>query len=75
LWSANLQRAHRVASQIEAGTVWINTYRYIRWAIPYGGFKMSGYGRENGIEAVDAYLQTRATIVSYSGAYPDAYAN
>lgn len=75
LWSKDVGRAHRTASQIEAGTVWINTYRFIRWAIPYGGFKMSGLGRENGIEAVDAYLQTRSTIVNFSGKYPDMYAN
>jgi aldehyde dehydrogenase (NAD+) len=75
LWSQNIGRAHRVASRIQAGTVWINTYRYIRWAIPYGGFKMSGLGRENGMEAVDAYLQTRSTIVNLTGNYPDMYAN
>ena len=75
LWSQNIGRAHRVASRIQAGSVWINTFRYIRWAIPYGGFKMSGLGRENGMEAVDAYLQTRSTIVNLTGKYPDVYAN
>lgn len=75
LWTRDIGRAHRVASRIQAGTVWINTYRYIRWAIPYGGFKMSGIGRENGIEAIDPYLQTRSTIVNLSGAYPDMYAS
>ncbi|RYX90298.1 MAG: aldehyde dehydrogenase [Comamonadaceae bacterium] len=75
LWSQNIGRAHRVAGRIQAGTVWINTYRYIRWAIPYGGFKMSGIGRENGMEAVDAYLQTRSTVVNLGGTYPDMYAN
>jgi acyl-CoA reductase-like NAD-dependent aldehyde dehydrogenase len=73
VWTQNLGRAHRVAAQIEAGTVWINTYRYIRWNIPYGGFKLSGLGRENGPEALDAYLETRATIVNLSGIYPDVY--
>jgi (Z)-2-((N-methylformamido)methylene)-5-hydroxybutyrolactone dehydrogenase len=73
IWSTNIGRAHRVASQIQAGTVWINTYRFLRWSIPYGGFKMSGMGRENGMEALDPYLQTRATIVNLTGQYPDAY--
>lgn len=73
VWTQNVGRAHRVAAQIEAGTVWVNTYRYIRWNIPYGGFKMSGLGRENGPEALDAYLETRATIMSLTGSYPDAY--
>ncbi|WP_245153768.1 aldehyde dehydrogenase [Allopusillimonas ginsengisoli] len=75
LWSQDIGRAHRVAARIEAGTVWVNTYRYVRWAIPYGGFKLSGLGRENGQEGVDAYLQTRSTIINLNGQYPDAYAN
>ena len=73
LWTQNIGRAHRVAAQIEAGTVWVNTYRYLRWNIPYGGFKMSGMGRENGPEALHAYLEDRSTIMSLTGAYPDAY--
>jgi acyl-CoA reductase-like NAD-dependent aldehyde dehydrogenase len=73
IWTQNIGRAHRMAAQIQAGTVWINTYRYVRWNIPYGGFKLSGLGRENGPEAVDAYLETRSTIVSLAGTYPDAY--
>jgi aldehyde dehydrogenase (NAD+) len=73
LWTQNIGRAHRVASQIEAGTVWVNTYRYLRWNIPYGGFKLSGLGRENGPEGIDAYLQHRSTIINLTGAYPDAY--
>ena len=73
LWTQNVGRAHRVAAQLEAGTVWVNTYRYIRWNIPYGGFKMSGLGRENGPEALDAYLETRSTIMNLTGADPDAY--
>src|SRR3546814_12105622 len=48
LWSRDAGRAHRVAARIEAGMVWVNTYRYIRWATPYGGVKASGWGRENG---------------------------
>ena len=74
LWSSNLARAHRVASRIEAGTVWINTYRYLRPGIPYGGLKISGLGRENGFEGIEHYLETRATVVSLSENYPDAYA-
>jgi (Z)-2-((N-methylformamido)methylene)-5-hydroxybutyrolactone dehydrogenase len=73
LWTQNMARAHRVAAQIEAGTVWVNTYRYLRWNIPYGGFKLSGLGRENGPEALDAYLEHRSTIMSLTGIYPDAY--
>ena len=70
----NIGRAHRVAAQIEAGTVWVNTYRYLRWNIPYGGFKMSGLGRENGPEALRRDTPRRSsTIMNLTGAYPDAY--
>lgn len=54
--------------------VWVNTYRYIRWSTPYGGFKASGWGRENSMEALDNYLETRTTVVSTTGKFPDAYA-
>ncbi len=75
IWTQNVGRAHRVAGQIQAGTVWVNTYRYLRWNIPYGGFKLSGLGRENGPEALEGFLETRSTIMSLTGAYPDAYAS
>jgi aldehyde dehydrogenase (NAD+) len=73
IWTQDVGLAHRIASSIEAGTVWVNTYRYVRWAIPYGGFKISGTGRENGVEGMDAFLQTRATVINLSGKYPDPY--
>jgi len=75
LWTRDVGRAHRVSAQIRAGMVWVNTYRYIRWSTPYGGFKGSGWGRENGIEALDSYLETRTTIISTTGRFPDAYAD
>lgn len=75
LWSQDIGRAHRVAAKIRAGIVWVNTYRYIRWTTPYGGFKASGWGRENGIEALDSYLETRTTVISTTGRFKDAYAD
>lgn len=75
LWTRDIGRAHRVAARIEAGTVWVNTYRFVRWSLPYGGVKMSGWGRENGVEAMDAYLETRTTVVSLTGQFADPYAS
>lgn len=75
LWTRDVGRAHRVSSRIKAGMVWVNTYRFIRWSTPYGGFKASGWGRENGVEALDAYMDTRTTVISTHGRFPDAYAN
>lgn len=75
LWTGDVGRAHRVAARIEAGIVWVNTYRYIRWSTPYGGFKTSGWGRENGIEALDSYLETRTTVISTTGQFPDPFAS
>jgi aldehyde dehydrogenase (NAD+) len=75
LWTSDTGRAHRVAARIEAGMVWVNTYRYIRWSTPYGGVKQSGWGRENGLEGLDPFLETKTTIISTTGKFPDPYAN
>lgn len=75
LWTGDVGRAHRVAARIEAGIVWVNTYRYIRWSTPYGGVKSSGWGRENGIEALDSYLETKTTVISTTGTFADPFAN
>ncbi|MFD5640688.1 aldehyde dehydrogenase family protein [Streptomyces anulatus] len=50
-------RAHRVARRLEAGVVWVNTYRLPHWSVPFGGYKQSGRGRENGVEAVAELLR------------------
>ena len=55
--------AHRVAARLRAGSVWINTYRLMTHLVPFGGYKMSGLGREGGPEGIDAYLETKAVWV------------
>jgi (Z)-2-((N-methylformamido)methylene)-5-hydroxybutyrolactone dehydrogenase len=75
LWTQDVGRALRVSSRIEAGMIWVNTYRYIRWSTPYGGVKASGWGRENGVESLDSYLDTHTTIISKTGQFADPFAN
>jgi phenylacetaldehyde dehydrogenase len=64
IWTTDVRRAHRVAAALKAGTVWLNTYGMFDVAAPYGGFKMSGYGRELGEESLDSYLQSKTVWVN-----------
>ncbi|KAK8753603.1 hypothetical protein OTU49_000628, partial [Cherax quadricarinatus] len=63
VFTKDIQRGHRVANAIEAGTVWINTYNLYPTEVPFGGYKHSGIGRENGLTAVDYFTQTRTVYV------------
>jgi acyl-CoA reductase-like NAD-dependent aldehyde dehydrogenase len=76
LWTSDIARAHRVAHRIEAGLVSVNTFRPVHWMLPYGGYKMSGVGRENGLEVLKEYTQTKAVVVELSsGAPADPFAD
>jgi (Z)-2-((N-methylformamido)methylene)-5-hydroxybutyrolactone dehydrogenase len=66
VWTESLRRAIRMAEQLEAGTVWVNTYRSTSYTTPFGGYKASGLGRENGIEAIHEYLQVKSVWL-YTG--------
>jgi len=70
LWTRDIGRAHRVAAQLESGLVSVNTYRPVHWMLPYGGYKMSGIGRENGFDAVNEYLETKTVVIDYAEAPP-----
>jgi betaine-aldehyde dehydrogenase len=59
IWTADYKRAWRIARALEAGTVWVNTYKQLSIATPFGGFKQSGYGREKGITGVRLYQQAK----------------
>jgi (Z)-2-((N-methylformamido)methylene)-5-hydroxybutyrolactone dehydrogenase len=59
-----------VANQIEAGLVSVNTYRPVHWMLPYGGYKMSGIGRENGLAAIDAFTEVKTIVVELSSESP-----
>lgn len=73
VWTRDLQRAHRAAHAIRAGTVWINAYRVVSFNAPFGGFKDSGIGRENSLEAVNEYLDTKTVWVELTGATRDPF--
>ena len=73
VWTKDVHRAHRVAAAIRAGSVWINAYRVVAPSVPFGGYKHSGLGRENGAEALEAYLQTKAVWVELTGGTRDPF--
>lgn len=64
LWTADYQRAWRVASRLEAGTVWINTYKQLSVAAPFGGYKESGFTREKGLTGLRLYQQVKSVYWS-----------
>jgi acyl-CoA reductase-like NAD-dependent aldehyde dehydrogenase len=64
LQTTNLARAHRVAARLQAGIVWVNDWAMLDPAIPFGGVKDSGYGREYGPESLDAYTRTKSVVIS-----------
>ena len=64
VWTEDIGRAIRVSSALQAGTVWVNTYRAVSYLSPFGGYKHSGVGRESGIEAINEFLQTKSVWIS-----------
>jgi acyl-CoA reductase-like NAD-dependent aldehyde dehydrogenase len=73
VWTKDVQRAHRMAGKINAGTVWINNYRKVSYASPFGGYKASGIGRENGIQAVHEYTQIKSVWVDTGNVITDPF--
>ena len=63
IWTADFARAWRVARAVQAGTVWINTYKELSIAVPFGGFKESGRGREKGVEGMRLYQETKSVYI------------
>jgi phenylacetaldehyde dehydrogenase len=64
IWTRDIQKAHRVAAQLRAGTVWINCYNIFDAALPFGGYKQSGWGREMGHEVLEQYTEVKAVCTA-----------
>jgi (Z)-2-((N-methylformamido)methylene)-5-hydroxybutyrolactone dehydrogenase len=73
VWTKDIHRGHRVAHAMRTGTVWINAYRVVGPDVPFGGYGLSGLGRENGINAVHEYTQTKAIWVELTGGTRDPF--
>ncbi|MBS1891208.1 MAG: aldehyde dehydrogenase family protein, partial [Actinobacteria bacterium] len=63
VWTENLARAHRMSARLRAGTVWVNNYRVVQHAMPFGGFKASGQGRELGLEALNDFTEVKSVWI------------
>ncbi|WP_123026597.1 aldehyde dehydrogenase [Mycolicibacterium stellerae] len=68
VWTTDIGRAFRMADRITSGTVWVNTYRAVSYMAPFGGFKDSGLGRENGIGAIEEYLENKTVWINTGAA-------
>lgn len=63
IWTKDLEKAYHAAEKLEAGTTWVNSPPISRAEVPFGGFKQSGFGRENGVEGLDHYYETKSIQV------------
>lgn len=73
VWTKDIGRCLSMARRIEAGTVWINTYRVSSYLSPFGGYKRSGFGRESGLSAIREYLQEKSVWIDTGGETPNPF--
>ena len=73
VWTQNFGRAHVMARRLQAGTIWLNTYRTLTYSSPFGGHKSSGIGRQNGIDAIFQYLQSKSVWCELSNEVQDPF--
>ena len=73
VWTTSIKRAIRASERLEAGSVWVNTYRAVSYMSPFGGYKRSGLGRENGQDAIFSYLQTKSVWISTAEEVPNPF--
>jgi phenylacetaldehyde dehydrogenase len=63
VWTRDVSKAHRIAAELHAGSVWINCYNIFDAALPFGGYKQSGWGREMGHDALELYTEVKAVTL------------
>jgi len=73
VWTSSIERAIEIPKRINAGTVWVNTYRAVSYMAPFGGYKRSGLGRESGQDAIYEYMQTKTVWISTASDVPDPF--
>jgi aldehyde dehydrogenase (NAD+) len=73
VWTTSIRRALSMPERLEAGTIWVNTYRAVSYMSPFGGYKRSGIGRESGIDAIREYLQTKSVWIDIAGNVPNPF--
>jgi len=73
VWTSDTSRAHRMASELRVGNIWVNTYRVLSDLMPFGGVGSSGYGREGGTDAPNLYTWTKSVWISKTPGLPSGY--
>ena len=73
VWTQNMRRALVMSERLQAGTVWVNTYRAVSYLSPFGGYKRSGLGRESGQEMIKEYMQTKSVWISTATEVPNPF--
>ena len=73
VWTADIRRALTMAERLQAGTVWVNTYRANSYVSPFGGYKRSGFGREGGQEMIKEYLQVKSVWIATTAEVPNPF--
>ncbi|HYC44473.1 MAG TPA: aldehyde dehydrogenase [Burkholderiales bacterium] len=73
VWTQSMKRALTMANRLQAGTVWVNTYRAVSFMSPFGGYKRSGIGRESGQDMIREYLQTKSVWISTAAEVPNPF--
>ena len=73
VWTESMKRAFTMSERLQAGTVWVNTYRAVSYLSPFGGYKRSGLGRESGQEMIKEYLQVKSVWISHAATVPNPF--